>query len=608
MKARRRYSILCGMAIVVAGIGIWRFKDEVMLDQLVPNDSEPAVSCDSRDRVYGLDMNVAGDSGESPALFGSQAAIELEVSGELVSNCHRVGDSLVEAISLHLTVAKHKGTGFLGPASEAAVLSGDVPVTVIRGRHGQVMSVSVPKSLNRIEANIVGMIVNNLDYFYRPGKESYQEPSSDWIGPYAGDYSIRHQAGEAVLSLEKSYSVHADVRQEILNQSHQIRFSGDGVAKSIDIALEVETLRLKRRLASNHMRFHLVLKDAGAGSIAVKSGRAASNVEMVTLSAADRERDLNHSMYENTLAGRSWDDALLLLEKVQSDKNAETNLFLLLQALFFLQPETVAKAVAYVQDLLISSPALQITVQALYALGDVNCQSGLITIMDRADDLKTKMYVIGQMGLLKIPADNAVDKIAELTLSDESDVANTAWLALGNLAETDSHSPTWKERRDRNVAKLIQRYDDAQSEDEIMSALSSLGNSGYEGLTEIAASYVESGHMQMAQTALTTLRFVASQRATDLLMAMLAHAEKAIVEVAAAELRYRRLDKKHIDLIGRAFSRQADESIRLSLLQALKTVVESRQEIPFSVKSSIENDPSAEVRQLAEEVFSGAGI
>ena len=196
--------------------------------------------------------------------------------------------------------------------------------------------------------------------------------------------------------------------------------------------------------------------------------------------------DLDLIKEQNALGTDSFSS--LVEQTVNTSDENLTPIFLKWKALLKLYPEQSHDLREFMGQLEPRSSKFLMLSGLLSLVGHNEAQEALVDLINSYDDAKSRVSIIGDLGLVESPNANSVNALRELAeLTDDEGVAQTSRLALGNMARNlrRPNPETYNELLRKGLASLIR----CQGFEECTNALHVLGNMGADETLDVAKKF-----------------------------------------------------------------------------------------------------------------------
>ncbi|MBD2080227.1 HEAT repeat domain-containing protein [Leptolyngbya sp. FACHB-17] len=343
---------------------------------------------------------------------------------------------------------------------------------------------------------------------------------------------------------------------------------------------------------------------------ALQKASASRQTQAIALSYTIPEEEAEAKIQRQQL-GESTLESLLseldALSKSPDKAQNTTDLYLKIKALIYLKPETSA---AFAQRILKSeaTPAMQLVVGALSAVGHSQAQAALVQIINsQTQDWKTLAALIPSLATVKSPTPETIALLSNFAFnSDNSQVASTAQLALGTAAHNLLESAP---NRANSIAdRFVERLQKSQSSDDIKQNLLVLGNIGSARSLDAITKLTNSPQAEIRAIAVSSLRLIPEptidRRLTQTLQS---DTEEAVRAEAAVALGFREMSPENYQSQKQAIQSDKSVKVRMALLRNLWQVQAQFPEVQQIVKQLAEKDESEEVREAASSLLSTLG-
>lgn len=314
------------------------------------------------------------------------------------------------------------------------------------------------------------------------------------------------------------------------------------------------------------------------------------------------EKTIEKNYYRKLLGSLRISDLLDIISDLEHRGASErefTSLYLKLKAFLTLYPSDIFQIT---QTLLTANPDSRLMG---LLLGAISATETLESEKILKDILNRRMHepgvvnrVIPMLVLGRIPGRDTIKLLKDISSSDtREDVRITSDLALSIAANKIAE-------RDPGLAKplvdrAIRNFKSAKDEDERLSRLEELGNTGSDRILSLIKKSLSSKEESLRAKAVFQLRFVKSGEAEDLLISHLGDKHLNVRRSVAKTFSYRVPSKKAVFSLMKHFEVETEEYIHSSLL---KTIWAGRGDTPqvadFLKRVAFEH-PSERIRLLA---------
>lgn len=305
---------------------------------------------------------------------------------------------------------------------------------------------------------------------------------------------------------------------------------------------------------------------------------------------------------ENLVAGASFRALLGDLEGAK-DGRAKGKTAARLGALFRTKPEAVVEA----REILLAKSTKESTAKSLAAAlgngGTKEAQKALADSLRSADVTPgTKAESAVSLGLVAKPTAEAKSALSEAMGSKNADVAQTAMLALGNLAKADADAQG-EAKADDVVPALLAKLDAAQTGAEKAAVLDALGNAGDVRALDAILAHASSPDTVVRAAAVGALRFIQDERATKGLAAGVFDAAPQVRLAAVAGLGTRPVVPV-LEIWKHVLAKDEDTQVRLAAVRVLARSVNAAGEVEALLAEVASKDADAKVREAAAQALS----
>jgi HEAT repeat protein len=380
-----------------------------------------------------------------------------------------------------------------------------------------------------------------------------------------------------------------------------------GGVQSLDVTIHARSMLLGRAVASTDATLRLQAANGTAGALSWDpdarwrdwelrrlAAGSASDLAATEASAALRAR-----MDRDALGADTW--ASLQTAVRASSPTSET--FLKLRSLFRIRPKSVSEALrSFRQTPIEVDESFLLVARALVSADTPEAQAALGEgARDEALSQARRTILVASLGQVHSPSPS-VDAALIALASQTSDVADTAWLAIGNVAH--AVADTSPERFARLMNRLSEALLAARTPEARVTALLALGNAGSPRALEAARNHLGDPDTRVRIAAAGALRFVGSREAESLLT-HLACTDSA-VEVrgeAIAALGFRTPEESTLRSLAERLSGEPMADVRIALIRVLGDLTAEAPWLYDVLREIQRRDAHAEVRRAAQVVL-----
>lgn len=327
------------------------------------------------------------------------------------------------------------------------------------------------------------------------------------------------------------------------------------------------------------------------------------DVPAESLSTASSAASTETSLHRQELGGDTLDSLLAQLRgfhPAEPGSRESTGLYLKFKALVVLQPETSNALAAELALSPSDSESMLILSQALAAGGHAPAQTALVSVIrQRSDDWPAMAALVPVLGSVPLPEDASVATLQSLASESRHPmIASTAMLALGTAAKhLLANAPA---RGARLVDWMLTRLAQSDSPAGRREVLLALGNAADARTLLAATRHAGDSDPGVRAAAMSALRWIDASGARALLRERLARDPVAEVRLAAAQaLGAQRMDAAGFSAQRQAFERDAEDHIRIVLLQTLWAAVDEFPQARAVVEAA-HRDAAESVRAAAK--------
>lgn len=313
------------------------------------------------------------------------------------------------------------------------------------------------------------------------------------------------------------------------------------------------------------------------------------------------------SIHERELGEATLESLLAELKKAESSSDPNFNataLYLKFKSLIYLHPEsckTLGKVLSRASS---KSLTMSILPKALGTIGHPQAQAALVAAIRAHSSDKISLFtLINPLATVSEPTEQAEEVLQNLAFnSKDPEIAAMAQLALG--AQARRIAAVSPERVARIVDRFTQELKRASSPEMTKHLLLALGNAGSSRALPEISELATSSSPDLRATALHALRFIDSPQAETLLVKALRSDPDSSVRLAAANaLGYRNMTETSFKAQKEIFSKDANVTVRLKVLENLWKAEQAFPEVRRLVKKAASEDPSEDIRKAARNIM-----
>lgn len=536
---------------------------------------------------HGVLTDTAFGLGPAGAMPGEPLRVEAKVDGRMHAACIANTD---EEQTLAVTFERVNGTfdvpGATGAEREVAnLLAGTTFVT--RDARGRIKNIrfdaKTPENGRSLVRDILALGQITLPELGKPTPASWTAREEDTNGAYEGAYRVTKNEGGALTIAKARQSIASGSRSDKLRpaatskdgssatfrmKSAEHRVAGADVTSAIGLDVNGKSVgSTDAHLVSTFEESSALSDDAFAalrGALAMANARVGAPSD---LAAHDVDARLDAMAQRKELGKDNWET---LSQKLDRLEGSSTPLFLKLRALFRLDPSRCAaagKRLAQMNDP--NADAYAALASALADAGNAESQRALVDAARSAEgNVPSQRVLVATLGMAKSPTGEMIDSLRGLARETTSgEIAGTARLALGSLARDAEVDPA---RAAALVASEVDACRHAQTSEEKIMALLTLGNSGAPQTLAIAREALGDPDPRVRAAAANALRFVESPEAEAALTILVGGDADAVVRAEAIRsLGFRTLGTPAVETIARAAETDRDEQVRLGAVKML---------------------------------------
>jgi len=276
----------------------------------------------------------------------------------------------------------------------------------------------------------------------------------------------------------------------------------------------------------------------------------------------------------------------------------ETELYLKLKALVFLNPGAPPALRAVAAKSGTGSRAMKLIVGALASTGSPAAQEALCgIIMEQRRDRDFILQVVPLLGMFDVPAAVTEETLRTLAYTPgPQELMMTAQLSLGSVAyRLAAQAP---ERARKIIDEFMQHYGAAREQDEIGRVALVLGNAALEFSLPTLLAYSRDARPAVRAEGIAALRlFTAPEARAQVRQALRTDPDAAVRASAATSLGYMKLSPDMVSEMIGAFQSEADNQVRFEIFQSLWKSVREFPEVLAFARRIAADDSSEELRK-----------
>ena len=276
------------------------------------------------------------------------------------------------------------------------------------------------------------------------------------------------------------------------------------------------------------------------------------------------------------------------------------------KAMLQLRPQDAAALAQKMQNLDPQSEAMRMLVGALAEGGSLQAQDALLDVLEgRASSPQVALLVLPMLGNLNTPTPRTQDVLIDLSRSPDRNIATTAQLALGAVAQAvASQDPARADSIAQTFQKKLEAAKSEGNSDSVKDALAALGNTGSASAFSAVAKFVDNANSDVRTEAVMALRHMKSAEAEGLLLKTLQNDSDVNVRVEAARaLGYHELTPQSFAAQREVLLNSTDARVRQVLLAELWRARDAYPEVIELVRLSATGSSDESMRQLAQNLL-----
>lgn len=354
------------------------------------------------------------------------------------------------------------------------------------------------------------------------------------------------------------------------------------------------------------LRLRLTKSESLAGAELIPLQQANAESERISRVSSfftrPSEEETQTALQRNTLGDATLESLLAALDAPgKAPSSGDTQLYLKFRALAYLHPEVCDQLGRLLSTADPEGRLAQLLPDALAAAGHDQAQATLVSaIRARAADDALLPKLLLALGRSTAPSQLAEDVLREISVGSQTQgVAGLARYLLGNAAR--SLSSTSPERATRIVNTLVAEIATATSPELIKRDLWALGATSSSRALLTISRFTSDPNPDLRIAAAAALRPFESGEADELLLKLLnADPEAAVRYQCAVTLGERTLTPASLSVQRQVFERDANDDVRLALLDSLWRGRANFPEVVALVKRVSLNDNSNSVKRAAK--------
>jgi hypothetical protein len=291
----------------------------------------------------------------------------------------------------------------------------------------------------------------------------------------------------------------------------------------------------------------------------------------------------------------------LLAELAEVRPEGETNLYLKVRALVWLEPDKATRLADVLRDARANSPAVRILTQALALSGRPAAQAALADVARaRKDDWAIMAEILPALGETRQPTE-VIDRVLNEIARKGRDwnTCSTAQLALGALART------LMEQAPARAAAIVRwasaELASARTTQHKRQFLLVLGNTASPASLPVIKQYLEDTDPGVRGAAVLALRWHRGEAVERILCRALTDPDDTVRQEAAGAFEVRSPTRQAVEALVQALKRDRSVSVRLAVLARLIALQKKYPQAKEAIRRAAKDDPAAEVREAARE-------
>jgi hypothetical protein len=404
---------------------------------------------------------------------------------------------------------------------------------------------------------------------------------------FATAYEIRPQG-----SLQMDYDSAQRAVRRITGELHLASLVKDQTIGKASVAFEAQRIRVaqlpdaeRKRLLQNHRQIaqqaqSLRVTNAEVGeNAAVQIARAElGNETYASLKQRWSQLTDESSFTEITEISRKW------------------------RALLVVNPQLATQTEHVLQTLAFNTAKAQALIRALMHSQQPESQQALCRLADhflkRADD-EAFNYYVACLALLESPHPPVLQWLVAKARSASPETAYPALLALGAVgrATSQAHQP---QARDTAYKTILDRLNNAQSDQEIEVCLLALGNLGHPDSLPVLEPFLSHEDAQLRAVAASSLRFIETPAAEQSLMRMLRDSSHEVRLQAIEAFNHRRISQALLTELAQYLREESQKNLRRALIDALWLHRDRVSGVRPIIAQAATGDPDEEIRLYAQ--------
>ena len=549
--------------------------------------------------------------GGGPSIFDAEFSGSIEISSEPLG-----GNSIVHIRPVKLKMSTNAGS--MESASKQLENEIRLPFLIIRKPTGEIVSCSFSPNAKSPTRQFARSLIG-LFQFVRPNigpdqalPKTWDTKEDDILGTRNVAYTLSNPA--TILKKSGQYIANADPTQ------HQ---SAVGVAKIVMQTGNIKDIEGKElnhsvlnsdNRSDSELSYHakLVRQSTVTRKVASENHLLANNLGREArepLWIKPTEEEIRRDLAKATLGGTSESIVLAPLNQLTESSGTNTlttDQLLKLRALIMVHPEVCGHLAIQLEKTKPLDAKFRAITEALINAGTDASQTTLIDYLKH--NLENKAVVSRIIPCLAGMPRPSSASVSDLFALSEGNLAPTvsrsANLALGAMAfHLRSKSP---DRADEIVLRLTTKLDQAQSSEQKMVLISSLGNSGARQISSALSPFVQSQDPEFRSAAITALRFVpGADGERPILHSLSDDQESSVRNSAIFALGFRESNEGIFAALIVAFRVDKEESVRRAALEQLWSWRQKSPAILTVIQAIGSDDPSAEIQKRCSELIQG---
>lgn len=301
------------------------------------------------------------------------------------------------------------------------------------------------------------------------------------------------------------------------------------------------------------------------------------------------------------LVGKATYGSLVTDLEQATDARARNRSTAKLGALFATRPEAVAEARAALLAKGTNEKTGSVIASALGNAGTPEAQRALADVLGAKEAPSgTKANAAISLGLVAHPTTEAKAALTGASKSSDASVAETATLALGNLAKASA-----ADGQDASdvVTSLIAKLEAAQTTADKVLYLDALGNTGDERALAPISARLSDGSVYVRGAAVGALRFQKGEGVAASLFVASGDPETTVRRAAISAVAQQSV-VAHLPTLKRVLGEDEEASLRIAAVRVLARAVDTVPEVEAILAKTASSDADAQVREAATQALS----